>query len=126
MRALTHRRLALCAVLTALTLLVPAALDVAVLWGADHDHGHGGHGSGWFHRSSDHAHHDDSQLEPADPVQLTACAACAGRSRSDVPLLLASASATHQHAGRAITRQASHPVSSRALRLGRPRAPPAV
>lgn len=128
MRGLKQRALPLCAVLTALALLAPAALDVAALWGAghDHDHGHGGHGAGWVHRSADHARHEASQLEAANPVQHAECVVCAGRSRSVVPLLLAPASDVHQDAGRAIARQASHPISDRALRPGRPRAPPIV
>ncbi len=126
MRALKQRALPFCAVLTALALLAPAAPDVAALWGAGHDHGHGGHGAGWVHRSADHARHVASRLEPADPVQHAECSVCAGRSRSVVPLLLAPASATRQDAGRAILCQVSHPVSTRVLRPGRPRAPPAV
>ncbi len=126
MRGLKQRALPLCAVLTALALFAPAVPDVAALWGAGHDHGHGAHGAGWVYRSSDHAHHDASQLEPADPVRRAECAACAGRWRSVTPLLLAPASAAHHIASRAIACQASHPVSSRASRPGRPRAPPIV
>ena len=126
MEALKQRTLPLCAVLTVLALLAPAVPQVAALWGAGHDHGHGGHGAGWVHRTADHARHEASQLETADPVHRAECAVCAGRSRSVVPLLLAPEAAVRQDTGRAIARKASHPVSARALRPSQPRAPPAV
>ena len=130
MSALNQRALPLFAVLTALALLAPAVPDVLALWGGGHhhDHGHGAvHGTGgWVHRSADHAPHDASQLEPADPVQHAECVVCNGRSRTDVSLLLAPTSAKRQDTGRAVARSASHPVSARALSPSQPRAPPAA
>ena len=124
MRASNQRAFALCAVLTALALLAPAAPGVLALWTGGHDHGHGARG--WVQRSADHERHDASQLEASDPVHRAECALCIGRLRSDVSLLLAPASAGHREAGRPIALATSHSVTARALTPSQPRAPPVV
>ena len=126
MRGLLQRALPFFAVLTALALLAPTAPDVLALWdlGHGHDHAHGT--AGWGHRSADHARHDASQLEAANLIHRTECALCAGRSRSDDPLLLTPVSAKQHDAGRVLVLVVAHSVSAEALRPSRPRAPPAV